>query len=190
MSYQCYTDLDAYVQSKANGFYKILQLWYSDHMVMSVRRQIKAGRESVSFLRLLREMASAPQAITRSRYEAAFDDKMKANSIFDKFAGSGNGSLDKMRIEVDIQGIQEVSSNIEAFADRFVAHLDGRGLPTDRMPSYRELEEALLRLEQLREKYAELFYVAQSTTNIITFRSPRFNIEIESFVKKAAKRLS
>ena len=185
ISNQCNADLNSFQISQQNNFYKFLQLWYSNYMVIGIRRQIKVNRESVSFMGLLNEMQTMPRTITRTRYLTLYEDKTKGNAIYDKFGGSGKEYLDDVKILDDLRELKEVSSKCESFADRLIAHLDRRGLPTTKLPSYKELKKALIHLAKLREKYAELFYGDQTRTNIISFRPPEFKNDINSFFRRA-----
>ncbi len=186
MSKQCNDDLATFDFSKQNNFYKFMQLWYSNYMVMGIRRQVKPQKDSISLFGLLSDMHDYPKAITRTQFVNRFGDKSEGNSIYDDFAGKNKKHLDNPRISIELIELKNVSAKCEQFADRLIAHLDRRGLPTSKWPSYAELNKALSYLEQLREKYARFFY-SDKPNSIIKFKPPEMKHDITSFIKKAIR---
>jgi hypothetical protein len=84
---------------------------------------------------------------------------------------------------IELTELKKISAKVELFADRLIAHLDRRGLPASKWPSYAELNKALSYLEQLREKYARFFY-SDKLDSIIKFKSLDMKNDITRFIKK------
>jgi hypothetical protein len=89
-----------------------------------------------------------------------------ADRDFDKFAMSGAAHIDPHRVEADLSRLRNSTEQLEAFADRRVAHRDPR--PPKRIPTYVELDDAIDLLDQLYVKYHLLFHAAWMETLLPT----------------------
>jgi hypothetical protein len=76
---------------KPSSFYGLFGITYRDWAVMNVRRQLDNRTDSVSLVRLLREMAQKPQVLSRQRYVATYaDELMRGRSLSPSSPGSVN----------------------------------------------------------------------------------------------------
>lgn len=142
---------------KTSSFLKYFEIWYADSMIVGVRRQVKTNDDSISLARLLDDMLSNPEIISRDYYRSfslsgAQDPEVDAE--FDKIAAPGKDHIDPDIIENDLNRLKQLAKSCEAFGDRQVAHLDKRGAPN--APTYKELDETLNLLEVLLQKYKHL----------------------------------
>ncbi len=109
--------------------YHHLRVWYGDHAIMALRRQIKDSQQSISFVRLLRDIQANAALLTDGQGRA----------------------LPPQEVDADIQLLCLAAASCERFADKRVAHHDRGKAPSS--PSYDELDRALDALDALFRKY-------------------------------------
>ncbi|HXH12608.1 MAG TPA: hypothetical protein VNP04_22925 [Alphaproteobacteria bacterium] len=138
---------------KDNDFLDYLRQWYVDSTVMGLRRQLKVDSHSVSLVRLLDEIATNAELLSRQRFVDLYPQNMKnrANKEFDKYAGASAAYVPAEGVRADIDQLKSLAKRCEEYADRLVAHRDKRGVPDP--PSYKELDEAIDFMETLLKKY-------------------------------------
>ncbi len=127
--------------------YHHLRVWYGDHAIMALRRQVKEDRQSISLVRLLRDI--------------------EANAAL---LSDGHGKpLLGTKVAADIHRLATVTASCERFADKRVAHHDRGKAPAS--PSYDELDAGLDELDTLFRKYYLLVTgkAMHSTTPFIAF---------------------
>ena len=136
---------------------------YSDYGVIAVRRQIKSDRQSISFVRLLKEMIMDPGVLSRERFVNMYRRGIKkdsaediANKVFDRyFSGGCPDYIDPTAVQQDLDELKKRSCKLEEFADKRVAHHDKRASKT--IPTFNELDACVDWLEKLTMKYTLLF---------------------------------
>lgn len=134
-------------------FLSFMEQWYIDSTVMGLRRQLKTDADSVSLAGLLGDMAANANLLTRARFVAMYDvdDRHHAENVFDRYVHPGADTLDATAVRADIAKLKGLAQTCEAYADRFLAHRDRRGVTTH--PTYAELNQAIAWAEELLEKY-------------------------------------
>lgn len=143
---------------KASSFYEFLGSVYVHSALMGVRRQIKIGKDSISFARLLKEICDTPEVLSRTRFVALYRGSTvqhSADGDFDKFAGKGGSHVDPRLVNADLQALKGKAKKCEKYADRRVAHFDKRAMKN--IPVFRDLDDCIDFLEGLVKKYYLLF---------------------------------
>lgn len=143
---------------KPNSFFRFIGQTYYDYGVIAVRRQIKCDTQSISFVRLLKEIIETPHLLTRERFVNLYQADMRedANQIFDEqFPGECPDHIDPTMVQQDLEDLKKQGAKLEEFADRRVAHHDRRAPKT--IPTYNELDIAIDCLKKLTRKYVLLF---------------------------------
>jgi predicted nucleic acid-binding protein len=115
-----------------SSYWHFLSLTYTDYAVAAVRRQVKDQGDSISLARLLRELAEHPAAALRS----------------------GASQVDPAAVEADRSRLRSAVAEVEAVADRLVAHLDRR--PPPERPQAPELYAAIEVLLEVFHRYRTL----------------------------------
>lgn len=118
-----------------------LRAWYGDHAIMALRRQLKDGQQSISFLGLLQDIHENTTLVP--------DHQGRVLSAQD--------------VHADIQRLREAAESCEPFADKRIAHYDQGQAP--KSPSYDELDAALDALDELFCKYLLLVTGEQLTSS-------------------------
>ena len=114
---------------KPSIFYRHLGDTYVSHILIGIRRQIKYDQNSISFIRLLKEIEENPQIITRDYFTSLYSDsivKDLADTDFDKYSGNDPSYISPIFVKKDLKKLKEITLKCEAFADRRVAHRDKR----------------------------------------------------------------
>jgi hypothetical protein len=124
--------------------------------VSAVRRQVKLDKDSISLRRLLVELQTYPQLITRQLYVGYFAKaepwlKEAGPREFDAWSGGGD-QLDPSVVQADVSRLVAAAAPIEAYGDRRVAHYDQRGLAGP-APTFKELTDCLQMLDDTFKKY-------------------------------------
>jgi hypothetical protein len=165
---------------KPSSFYGWLGTTYTAWGPMAVRRQLDMDNRSISLRRLLTEMISMTQGLTRERYVSIYSAKLRgpnsppcsrrdcaseggayalnaaeaeciANKSFDTYAGPGNAHIPDTKIKKDLDELTAESERVERFATKKVAHLDEK--PPTALPTFDELDACVVLLEKLVLKY-------------------------------------
>lgn len=139
---------------KPNSFYLFIGQTYFDYATMTIRRQIKPQRASISFVGLLKEIREHPCILSRKRFVDSYPLCLRddANCIFDeKFIGRCTDHLDPNLVQQDIEELKVHRNKLEEFTDRRVAHHDKR--PPQNLPTFSELDACINCLEKLIRKY-------------------------------------
>lgn len=153
---------------KPNSFFRFVGQTYYDYGVIAVRRQIKYDTQSISFVRLLKEIIENPHLASREQfvnlYRADMEDE--ADQIFDEqFPGGCPDHIDPITVQQDMDELEKHGGKLEEFADRRVAHHDRRTPKT--IPTYSELDAAIDCLKRLTRKYVLLFEAKDLGDNLV-----------------------
>ena len=161
---------------KPNKFYRFLEDTYGAFSIMGIRRQIKHDKDSISLVRLLREIKQCPSLLSRDRFVELYPANMQseASCIFDKrFSGSCMDHVDPAIVQQHLDGLKAHGDTVEAYADKRVAHRDKR--EPKNIPTFGELNPPIDFLEKLTTKYS-LLIKAEDLTNTFV---PRFISEVD-----------
>jgi hypothetical protein len=142
------------LMTKPHLFPEFLGSCYATHLVAGVRRQIKIDSNSISLMRLLREIIDNPKSITRSYYHEIYGDGAASNFAdvdFDKYcACPGDEFIDVGPVTQDMTEFKIAVRKIEKYADKRVAHTD-KSKPQDL--TYGEVNEGVGLLSNIYRRY-------------------------------------
>jgi hypothetical protein len=129
---------------------------YAASAFMRIRRQLKAGDQSVSLLRLLKELAAQAHQLTLDRYEELQDEgrgtwEWRRDALEKLSDGQNREVVSKDRVEGDMAEIRRLNEHIEQIADRVIAHHDPRG--SDGGASFDDLRTSIDALDRIVHKY-------------------------------------
>lgn len=152
------------LEESKNYFYE----WMGDSFVYSaamfVRRQLDVRRDSLSLLKLLRELSKTPTLISRENFLSrttfqksvlaivAVKQRNEAERIFDELVGAGKNHLERALIQQDIEQLIESARSFEEFANHYVAHHSLHEMPSVK-PTFSDLDSCLDLMVGLLEKY-------------------------------------
>lgn len=156
---------------KPSAFYEFLGNCYVSSAVMTIRRQVKFGKGSISFARLLQEICDTPEVLSRDRYVALYKgsgSECFADRDFDKFAGKGKENVDSLLVKFDLEKFRKKANGCEKYADKRIAHFDKK-MPK-RVPTFDELDTCIDLLESLIKKYYQLFRGGSLVSVLPTFQ--------------------
>jgi hypothetical protein len=150
--------------NKPSAFYQYLGDTYVSYIVIGIRRQAEESKpwqknSSVSFLRLLGEIAGAPSLVSRSYFRELYKGtavEALAEQAFDRFCGPGQIHIRAEMVRQDSERLKLAASTIKKFADKCVAHRDAR--PPSLIPKFAELDECLDSLDELYCKYHQMLH--------------------------------
>jgi len=111
---------------KPSSFYQYLGDTYISHVTVGIRRQLKIDQTSISFARLLTEIAKHPSSLNRIYYKNLFKGSVVedlADKQFDKYSEKG-AHISASMVQNDLAQLKSVSAKIEDFVDKRVAHRD------------------------------------------------------------------
>lgn len=139
----------------ASSFYEWMGPTYAVFQSIGLRRLVDPRKGTVSFRRLLEEIARQPGVISRERYVTLYEDpvirKRIANKGFDKFAGVGQPHINPGMVREDRDQIVKKIEGMKDYVDKRVAHFAERGLT--RPPTYGDIDDCLDFVEVLLIKY-------------------------------------
>jgi hypothetical protein len=139
---------------KPTVFYWYLGHTYAATALIGIRRQAKFQKDSISFARLLGEIAAEPEKISREYYKELYDNNLKhrADEFFDRFCdNSGDAHISAKMVQKDIAELERTAKICADFADERVAHWDKTNQTT--VPKFGELDQAIEVLHKLYLKY-------------------------------------
>jgi hypothetical protein len=151
---------------KPSSFYEYFANTYIAFIVMGIRRQIKNDQQSISFVRLLSEIADQPQIISREYFKSLYKGstvEFLADNDFNQFCKNpGDEFISREMVIDDICRLREVARILEDFADKMVAHLDKKKPKI--IPSFQNVNEAIDFLDKLYIKYHLMFHAESMET--------------------------
>ncbi len=144
---------------KPSSFYSYLGDTYVAYITIGIRRQIKVDNQSISFARLLTELADTPSVLSRKYYVSLYKNSVVeqfADRDFDRFCGSDKMCISKDMVLADLSELNRVASVVEDFADKRIAHHDKRQPKV--LPRFEEVDSSLDALDKLYCKYQSVFH--------------------------------
>jgi AbiU2 len=140
-----------------NSFYVWMASNYEDSILMAVRRQVDADKQSISLARLLEEIIEYPHVLSRERFIGQVighnlpGSEDQVNGMFDHLAGSGANHINADAVRADLSNLQAHTASIKRYTNKRVVHFDAKG-PKDSL-TVLQVHDALDYLNALREKY-------------------------------------
>jgi hypothetical protein len=147
---------------KPSSFFKYMGDTYISFIVMGIRRQIKIDSQSISFARLLSEIESYPDKISRHYFYKLYKGysvEFLADNDFNQFCvNSGDPYISSVMVHNDLIDLRKVVCLCEEFADKMIAHRDKRAPKT--LPTFKDADDAIDFLDKLYVKYHLIFHAA------------------------------
>jgi len=147
---------------------------YVAYAVMAIRRQARCRKDSVSLVRLLKEIEKRPCIMSRQRFVAMYPEGPARNWLagpdYDRFSDKdGNqvssevvrqdrhklGDNDELGSRQDRERLGSAYDRVIMLANKRVAHLDYTE-PIDPVPTYADLDDAINALGSVFNKYSVL----------------------------------
>ena len=135
--------------------YGYLERSYLDHVIASLRRQIKPYKGGISFVGLLHEIA---ENLQESRYTSCDSDRSDPNDVSDSASCTdviGTHICPEMVTE-DIAQLTSALEVCETFVGERLAYLERHEAKT--APFFKEFKDCLKLLDKTYVKYHVLFY--------------------------------
>jgi hypothetical protein len=146
---------------KASSFYSYLGDTYVAYIAIGIRRQIKIDIQSISFARLLTELAKTPVVLSRKYYISLYKGstvEQFADRDFDRFCGSDKTYISPDMVLADLGELNRAASVVEDFADKRIAHHDKRQPKV--LPRFEQVDSCLDTLDKLYCKYHGVFHAS------------------------------
>lgn len=144
---------------KPSSFYSYLGDTYVAYISIGIRRQIKVDKQSISFARLLTELANTPAVLSRKYYVSLYKGstvERLADIDFDRFCGSYKTYISPDMVRADLDELCRAASVVEDFADKRIAHHDKRQPKV--LPRFEQVDSCLDALDKLYCKYHGVFH--------------------------------
>jgi hypothetical protein len=191
---QVFWDVQAVIKDnprihKPSIFYTFLGQTYTTHTIAGIRRQVKCGTQSISFARLLTDIAASPRILSRKYFVGLYEGSVvidRADADFTAYAKSDGPYVSSEMVEQDLLELENVSRKIEQYADRRVAHTDTREVVTLLM--YKDLDDCLEFLDQLYVRYYMIFHAGHMTTILPTLRHDWRAVFYEPWIPRKQRR--
>lgn len=133
---------------------------YTISQAATIRRMAEIDGQSISLAKLLEQIAAGNESVTRawwlSGWATNWEELDAGNRRFDALAGVGAAEFPAQRAVDDLDEMHQCAAKVKRFVDRYVAHIDRRGLNLDDTPNLRELHEAIDLIRELYIRYHEL----------------------------------
>ena len=158
--------------------YGYLERSYLNHVIASLRRQIKPYKADISFVGLLHEIAENPQELSDTSFDSVHSDP---NDIPDSAPCSdviGTPICPKMVTE-DIGQLTSALEACETFVGERLVYLERHEAKT--APLFKEFKNCLKLLDKTYVKYHELFY----RQGLKTLQPPRQAGTLKGLIKMA-----
>ena len=132
---------------------------------VAIRRLTDPDKRSISFPRLLTDIAKNSNALTRRSFVQRYPNRIRhAGEItFDDLAGKGAAFLPPAVPKKDLKQVDRVGAAIRHYVNKRIAHLDQKNA-RPRIPRHRELKRAIQQFEALYSKYYLLLTSASQST--------------------------
>ena len=193
---------------KPNAFYSYLARTYLSHALAGLRRQTKLQKDSISFVRLLEEIAKNPQELSRDYFNSRHPHSngpdldqvvgkpgLEAVGIVDASQLKEIIKMDDFAQYADASGVyvcsqmvkddktrleSEVKKHVE-YVDKRIAHWDKREPKV--VPTFGELDNCIKLLDQTYVKYHLLFHAESMDTLMPTYQYEWKSIFCEPWLK-------
>jgi hypothetical protein len=152
---------------KPSSFYVFLRSGYVTLAFIIIRRQVTGDKYSVtedkysvSLARLLSEISTHPQEISRQRFHGLYAGLGRSETRIDKLfeaagVGAGRDFIDPDMVKSDLAMLKDVTKALHKYTDKTVAHIDVNGW-TSTIPTFGDLDDAIDTLARVCGKYSIL----------------------------------
>ena len=155
---------------KSDAFHRYLGDTYVAYALMGIRRQIKVDDQSISFARLLSEIAESPEILSREYYTGLYKGKVVerfADRDFDRYIGQSKDHICPEAVKKDLEKLRQTAIKCEEFADRRIAHTDKRDVQS---PVFKDADDCIDLLDKLGVKYIGIFHGASMQSLMPTYQ--------------------
>jgi hypothetical protein len=139
-------------------FLEFIRYGYAAQVAVGIRRHLKDNKDSISLMRLLRQVSDNSQRFSYEFFVAQFpiDENSFAwqKPAFGQFSDDGI-TLSSRILTKDMENLKTLAKNIEDLVDKEVAHLDKT--PHDGLGVFGDLDKCIDELNHLVCKYRMLF---------------------------------
>lgn len=137
-------------------FCEFVRQCYGVQAATAIRRHIKVDGDSISLMRLLKQMKQCANQFTYDSYLKRYpviNGQEVQKSKFQEFSDDGK-IISEHKIDNDIQELEKIGRKVADLVDRIIAHLDKRGLKEQ--VTYNDIEESINILNKMTCKYIRL----------------------------------
>ena len=148
-------NIDHIKANEGSLFCDFVRQCYGVQAASAIRRQIKEGDDSISLMRLLKQIKQCASQFTYDFYLKCYpviNEHEVQKSKFQEFSDDGK-TISEDKIDDDIEELEKIGK-VADFVDRKIAHLDKRGLKE--LVTYNDLEESINILNKMICKYIRL----------------------------------
>ncbi len=146
---------------KPSSFYSYLGDTYVAYISIGIRRQVKVDKQSISFARLLTELAETPAVLSRKYYVSLYKGSTvehHADRDFDRFCENDKSCISSNMVLSDLHELNLAASVVEDFADKRIAHHDKR--QPNVLPRFEQVDQCLDILDRVYCKYHGAFHAS------------------------------
>jgi len=146
-------------------FYRWICDNYAARVSTGLRRLSDSDKRTISLYRLIEDISENPEAITRDYYTSDYprEEMDLTDWDFDNFADKGSKFISTFKLGKDMKRLKRDTTRIRKYANKWIAHCDLNRVQLQ-LPTYREVGEALKRVDELYCKYSLLITRAGTTT--------------------------
>jgi len=156
---------------------------YTDSMLIGIRRETGAGRDSIGIRRSLNGLAANPRMARRDWYEQQIrsdfpgrdrGEHAELDAGFGVFATPGQPFIDAARVKADIAKLEAVIAQVNAYTTKTIAHRDDdpRQVPAARPVTWAELDAAVDAVGGVYKKYYRLRHPGESLGLLTPLKPP------------------
>jgi len=140
------------IQNNGVLFHNWIKVNYVTFVAMSIRRQLDKDYDVISLERLLSDIKSNPESLSRKWHASLYDGFIVnnyADQMFNKYAGSGD-YIDPVIIEKDLSELKSAGENIKKLADRSIAHKTTKAKPE---LTFNDADTCIETIKKIASKY-------------------------------------
>ena len=193
---------------KPNTFYSYLARTYLSHALAGLRRQTELQKDSISFVRLLAEIAENPEELSRNYFNSrhSYSNGPDLDQVMGKATLEAVGITDSSQLKAiikmddfaqyaDVSGayvcpqmVKEDRARLESavktheeYTNKRIAHWDKREPKV--IPTFGELDDCIKLLDRTYVKYHFLFHAESMDTLMSTYQYEWKSIFCEPWLK-------
>jgi len=156
---------------KQSIFYRFLSDSYVSCILMGIRRQTKISQQSISFSRLLFEIANDPKRVSRKYYKSLYKGSVVekfADKHFDKFCDTDPDHISAKMVTNDLIELKKAVNKCEEFSDKRIAHRDKKD--PKKLPKFNDIDLCIDTLDKLYCKYHLIFHASSMQSLTPTYQ--------------------
>jgi hypothetical protein len=131
---------------------------YVQGMLIGVRRLVDSRTDTISLVRLLREMEMHSDLLTREAHVQLYsedDTEWQAHGTFDNLAGEGASAYPRDKLLNDRERLLVLWKKLKPLANKRIAHLD-EAKNVGSLPKYQDLDDIVDEIERQVKHYCLL----------------------------------